>query len=269
MPNAPDALTLVLATQRSGSTLLCGDIESLGGLGRPRESFLGLAEQAEHESVSEDDVLERIARGATESDPRIGAVKMMVRQAPAVDAVIRGGRQRRPLVALQHVVEWALERFERVFMVILVRNALDEAISSVVASSTGLFHATDVADIRAASAADLVPEDLNPRILNQLPRLLAERRVVTQIGKEYSDRALMLSYDELTRQTERTTDRLIAHARAQGFAPHRTSVTRTTMKVIDEDLSDRLRESFLAYLSTETGLQVHSRTARPPSPDPP
>ena len=256
MPHALDALTLVLATQRSGSTLLCRDIESLGGLGGPREYFLGLAEEAEHGSVSEDDVLERIARGATESDPRIGAVKMMVGQAPAVDAMIRGGRRRGQRVALQHVVEWAFERFERVFMVILVRNALDQAISFVVASSTGFFHASDVADIRAASAAELVPEDLNPLILAQLQRFLAQRRVLTLIGEEYADRALMLSYDELTRQMERTTNRLVAHARAQGFAPHRTSVTRTMMKVIDEDVSDRLRESFLAFLSTETGLQV-------------
>jgi Stf0 sulfotransferase len=256
MPNNLDALTLVLATQRSGSTLLCRDIEGLGGLGDPRESFLGLAEQAERESVSEDDVLERIARGATESDPGIGAVKMMVGQALTVDAVIRGGRPRGQLVALRHVVEWAIGRFERVFMVILVRNALDQAISHVVASSTGLFHASDVADIRAASAADLVPEELNPLILAQLQRFLGQRRVLTRIGEEHADRALMLSYDELTRQTERTADRLVGHARAQGFAPHCTSVTRTMMKVIDEDISNRLRESFLAYLSTETGLQV-------------
>ena len=256
MRNAPDALTLVLATQRSGSTLLCRDIESLGGLGRPRESFLGLAEQAEREAVSEDDVLERIARGAMESDPGIGAVKMMVGQAPAVNAAIHGGRQRNQQVALQSVVEWALGRFERIFMVILVRNALDQAISWVVASSTGLFHATDFADNRAAFAADLAPEDVNPLILAQLQRFLAQRRVLTLIGEKYADRALVLSYHELTRQTERTTDRLIAYARSQGFAPQRTSVNRTMMKVIDDDLSDRLRESFFAYLSTETGLQV-------------
>ena len=80
--------------------------------------------------------------------------------------------------------------------------------------------------------------------------------MLTLIGEKYADRALVLSYHELTRQTERTTDRLIAYARSQGFAPQRTSVNRTMMKVIDDDLSDRLRESFFAYLSTETGLQV-------------
>jgi uncharacterized BrkB/YihY/UPF0761 family membrane protein len=68
-------------------------------------------------------------------------------------------------------------------MVILVRNALDQAISFVVASSTGLFHAGEIADIRAASAADLVPEDLNPLILAQLQRFLAQRRVLTLIGE--------------------------------------------------------------------------------------
>ncbi len=263
MPAAPDALTLVLATQRSGSTLLCRDIESLGGLGSPREHFLGLAEQAEHEAVSEDDILERIARGATDSDPRIGALKMMVGQAQTVDAVIRGGGQRNPMIAMQAVVEWAFERFERVFMVVVVRNAVDQAISHVVASSTGLFHATDIADLRAAPAAELVPGDLNPLILAQLGRFLAQRRVLTQIGEEYADQALMLSYDELIGQTEQTTDRLVAHAVAQGFSPHATSVTRTMMKVIDQDLSDRLRESFLAYLSTETGLRgQQTRTPR-------
>jgi len=254
MPGSLDALTLVLATQRSGSTLLCRDIESLGGLGGPREYFLDLVEHAQHESVSEVDVLERIARGVTDSDPGIGAVKMMVGQAPVVDAAIRGGRQRGPLVALPRIVEWAFERFERVFMVILVRNAMDQAISHVVASSTGIFHATDVAEVQAATAADLVPADLNPLILAQLRRFLVQRGVLTQIGEEYADRALMLSYDELTRRTEQTADRLIVHARTQGFMPRRTSITRTMMKVIDEDLSDRLRQSFLAYLSTETGL---------------
>jgi LPS sulfotransferase NodH len=263
MPTPPDALTLVLATQRSGSTLLCRDIESLGGLGGPREYFLDLVERAEHESVSEADVLERIAHGVTQSDPNVGAVKMMVGQAQVIDAAIRGGRQRTSMISMRNVVEWAVERFERVFLVILVRNALDQAISHVVASSTGLFHATDAEAIRAAAAADLVPEDVNPLILAQLQRFLGQRRVLTQIGDEYADRALMLSYDELTRQTEHTTDRLIAHARAQGFAPQRSSVTRTMIKVIDDDLSDRLRESFLAYLATERGLPAqHARTSK-------
>ena len=248
-----DALTLVLATQRSGSTLLCRDIESLGGLGVPRENFLGLAAQAENESLSEPDVLARLARGATDDEPRTGAVKMMVGQAPTVDAVLRGGRPRGQQAALRHVVDWALDRFDRVFLVILFRNALDQAISHTVASSRGLFHATDAADVEAA--ADALPsEELNPVILAQLQRFLAQRRLLAQVAEEYADRALLLSYDELTGATAQSTERLVTHARAQGFTPHRDAVTRTMVKVIDTDTSQRLRESFLGYLATETGL---------------
>ena len=46
--------------------------------------------------------------------------------------------------------------------------------------------------------------------------------MLTLIGEKYADRALVLSYRELTRQTERATDRLIAYARSQGFTPQRT-----------------------------------------------
>lgn len=249
-----DALTLVLATQRSGSTLLCRDIESLGGMGVPRENFLGLAEQAERESLAEPDVLARIARGATDDEPRTGAVKLMVGQAPTVDAVLRGAaRPRSQQAALRHVVDWAFGRFDRVFLVVLFRNALDQAISHTVASSRGLFHATDADDVTVASDA-LVPEQLNPVILAQLQRFLAQRRLLAQVAEQYADRALLLTYDELTGATEQATERLLSHARAQGFTPHRDTVSRTMVKVIDTELSQRLRESFLGYLATETGL---------------
>ena len=254
MPANLDALTLVLSSQRSGSTLLCWDIESLGGLGAPREHFLGLHEQAARSPVTEADILDRIARGATDSDPHVGAVKLMISYTSFIDAAIHGRQRRGPLPALRRVVGWAAQSFDRVFLVILVRNALDQAISRAVAATTDVYHASDAADLSRVATAELVPEVLNPLILNQLRKVLEHRRVLTEVATEFGDLALLLTYDDLTVRTAATTQRLIAHATAHGFTPRRTTVTRSLLKVIDTERRDRLRESFLAHLRTESGL---------------
>lgn len=67
-----DALTLVIASQRSGSTLLCRDIESLGGMGAPREHFLDFLpgrRTAEIQATTAD-VLAGIERVSDPTPPR-------------------------------------------------------------------------------------------------------------------------------------------------------------------------------------------------------
>jgi hypothetical protein len=257
---SPDAVTLVLSSQRSGSTLLCRDIESLGGLGDPRERLLSL--QRGSGVASEADVVERIARGATEEAPEVGAVKLMVGQAPAVATAVTRRTPRGQADAMRAVVEWATSRFDRVLLVVLVRNAVDQAISRVVATSTDVFHATDAEQARAASLSLAPAEVLNPRILDQLQRVLGQRRVLTEIAADYADRALLLGYGDLTGAVEETTARLVAHARAHGFHPRRSQVSRTLVKVLDAERSQELRESFLDYLRAETGLGEADATAR-------
>jgi LPS sulfotransferase NodH len=102
------ALTLVLGTQRSGPTLPCRDIASLGGLGSPDEYFPDILGKNVRPGLSEKDVLERIARGVQDDSPGIGAVKLMVDYASDIDAYIRGGgKPVPPYEAVQNIIDWA------------------------------------------------------------------------------------------------------------------------------------------------------------------
>lgn len=249
------SLTLVLSSARSGSTLLCRDIASLGGLGFPREYLRGMARQARSGALSEADVLERLAPGVQDGAPGATAVKLMVDQAGPAYAAVTGRRPDSPAAALSGFVTWARAHYDQVLLVFLVRNAVDQAISRVVASETGVFHTTAPGGPGCDGTAAVAPavDDLNPRILAELARVVRDRRALDQVRAEHADLALLLTYDELTEQVGATTSRLVAHARAQGLEVQHPAVTRRLEKVISAERSTALRASFLDYLRTESG----------------
>ena len=246
------SLTLVLSSARSGSTLLCRDIASLGGLGSPREYLKGFDAQARQGSVSASDVLDRLAKGCLDETPGVAAVKLMVPQAGITYRALAGRRAASPTAAMSGVVTWAREHFDRVLLVFLVRNVLDQAISRVYSTETGIFQSTDA---RFREAGGVLPEieGINQRILAQLGGVLRNRGILHEVLAEHSDIGLLLTYDELTRQVEKTTSKLVDHARAQGFQPHRDVVTRKLTKVISAERSSSVRDSFLEYLKSESG----------------
>lgn len=246
------SLTLVLSSARSGSTLLCRDIESLGGLGKPREFLKGLDAQARREGVSESDVLDRLAKGCVDDAPGVTGAKLMVPQSPITYRALTGQRAADAGEAMSGVVSWAREHFDRVLVVVLVRNILDQAISRVYSKQTGIFQSTDPA-FRAAGGKLPEVEGANQQILAQLPRVVLNREILHGVASEHADIALLLTYDELTRQVERTTTKLVEHALAQGFQPHRDVVTRKLTKLISPERSSAVRASFLDYFMTESG----------------
>lgn len=242
------SLTLVLSSTRSGSTLLCRDIASLGGLGSAREYLRGLGTDA-----SEADVLERVARGVQDDAPGVGAVKLMVPQASAVCEALTGRGGQNDAAAVSEVVNWARARFDRVFLVVLVRNALQQAMSRVVAKETGIYHSQGAA-YREGREEPLDVDKTSRRILEALPSVLRHRAVLHAVAAEHADLALLVSYDELANHVDDTTRRLVAHAREQGFDPHSDTVTRKLTKVIPAEESAALRDAFLDYLTNETGI---------------
>ncbi|MEZ0578828.1 hypothetical protein [Nocardioides sp. MH1] len=245
------SLTLVLSMQRSGSTLLGRDIESLGGLGIPREHLRGLDKQSR--PPSESDVLRRLGDGVDEADPGVTGLKLQVHQVRSVCRAVTGGQVDGTAEAAAAVVDWAFARFDRVFLVVLVRNALDTAISQVVVKETGTFLSTKPA-LREAGAPLPVIEDVNRRILDELQKVLRQRAALQAVATEYADSALLVTYEQLTTELERTTERIIEHARAQSFEPREAHVTRTLEKLISAEQSETLREGFLDFLRTEPGL---------------
>lgn len=252
----PTALTLVLSSARSGSTLLCRDIASLGGLGAPREYMKGLDAEARarrrSELLSEAEVIARVARGIREDAPGVGALKLMLPQASTTYEAI-SGRRLPPDKAMARVVEWARKRFDRVLLVFLFRNTIDQTISRIVAHETGIFHSSDQAFRDSDDGLRFEIEDMNARILAELGAVLRNRTMLHSILAKHSDIALALTYDELTRDVDLCTARLVAHAREHGFEPRAETVTRTLTKLISPERSASLRASFIDYLATETG----------------
>ncbi|MDZ5621236.1 Stf0 family sulfotransferase [Nocardioides bizhenqiangii] len=244
------SLTLVVSSARSGSSLLCRDIRSLGGLGFPKEYMTGLDKQALEEPVSEQNVLERLARGCQDDAPGVAATKLMPGQAGFTYQALVGHSAPRS-EALPGVISWARERFDRVFLVFLVRNAVDQAISRVVAESTGVYHSTDPA-FRTPEYATHAIEDMNAQILWRLSWADQMRNALLTAHAAHADLGLLVTYEELTRHVDETTSRVVAHARAMGFQVKNEVATRNLQKVISPERSSRMRESFLEYLRTET-----------------
>ena len=262
----PHSLTLVLATSRSGSALLCRDLKSLGGLGFPEEHLTGLDKQVRRGPVSETDVLERLARGCQDDAPGVAAAKLLVSQAGFTFHALTGHPAESSSDAMLGVVSWARERFDRVLLVVLVRNALDQAISRAVAQATGIHHATD----RAYDALEATPppaDQLNEQILVELVSVERSRKPLHSVLSANADIALPVTYEELTAQGESTTSRIVARARAQGFEVRREVVKRRRGSTTGTDRSDEIREGFLDYLTRETGaLPEHSVDSPQPVP---
>ena len=262
-PDRPHSLTLVLSSARSGSTLLCHDIASLGGLGFPREYMKGFGSAADWESVSEADVLDRVARGGRKGAPGVAALKLMVPQAAPTYRAITG-QQLRPADAMNRMVVWARERFDRVLLVFLVRNALDQAISSAIAKETGVFHSTDPRFAGGVTEVGIEDDGLNRRILHHLSLIVRNQQILTAVHAEHADLGLMLTYEGLTRDIDTTTQALVATARAQGFEVRREVVTRKLTKIISDDRSAAVRDSFLDFLRSEPGIWPSGHAAEFP-----
>jgi LPS sulfotransferase NodH len=252
-PGDLHALTLVLSSPRTGSTLLCRDLASLGGLGSPREYFRGFDNEVRTSEVSEADVLARLARGVQDGAPGVGAVKLMAQQARSVAQALTGERAASPAEAMSTVVTWAQKRFQRVLVVLLVRNTLDQAISRAVAEATGIYHSTSKG-YREKGEQPLDGVDINDLVMRELPVVVRDRLTLQAVAQAHEDVALLVTYEQLADHPDDTTRRLVAHARQHGLEPHRTTPERRLTKVISTERADAIRRSFLDYLGSEPGF---------------
>ncbi|MCA8899613.1 MAG: hypothetical protein KDA53_00010 [Hyphomonas sp.] len=245
------AITLVLASQRSGSTLLCRDIESLGGMGAPREYFLDIVGRSARNGLTEADVLDRIARGVKPEAPGIGAVKLMVSYAPRIDSYIRGAEAVAPQKAVQNIIDWAQERFDRVNLIALVRgNSLEQAISRAVANMTDVWHRHEAGmkDGNPYAGAKLPTRALNLAILEALPGVIRQTGVIRHIVRANPDLCGLIKYEHLAASLEDSSAQLIAHARKVGFEPTETVATRSLQKLIDKDSTEVFKANFKAFM---------------------
>lgn len=249
-------LVLVLASQRSGSTLLCRDITSLGGLGVPKEYFLDILGKKGRPDLAENDVIGCLEKGRDPNAPDVAGVKLMVNYASKIDGYIRGDAHVGAPKAINNILNWARLRFDDVVVFALVReNSLDQAISRAVANATDIWHRNEAAVKRKDPYADvdLPIKALNMDILSSLPATVRQNQIIRQVARENPKLCRLIIYENLAASVEGTSEALRQHASAHGFSPEKTVATRSLRKLIDEDLSKEIKNNFKQFLNRQLG----------------
>ena len=244
------AATFVIATQRSGSTLLSRDIESLGGLGGPGEYFLKLLKD-KTKTATEADVLACIEKGVRDDAPEVGAIKLMINYAPKVDALIRNAPPVDLNAALQNVMGWANARFDHVTWIILIRDdLLEQVISRSVSQMTGVWH-RDASQSDPHEDMQLQRWQLNLRILENMHRAAIEQRALKRLAKTNSARCLVLKYADMCDDPLGSAEKIAKHAAQNGMQAKSTVPVRNLAKVIDQDKVDEIKKNFKVFMARQ------------------
>ncbi len=252
-------LTIVLASQRSGSTVLCQDVTAVGGLGVPNKYFLKLIGKNKPQNPGEQPVLKAIIQGQDPERPEAAAIKMMLNQAPPIATYIDGAAPLPPAQATQRVIDWARDRFERVAIIALVRdNSLDQAISKAVANASQTWHQDSEAKKnekagKPAQDFDHSSDSFQLEILKALPLFIRQKKIIQKIVRQNTDIAHLLRYDDISAQPDETAQAIAAHTRALGFSPQGQPSNRTLKKLVDSDRSAQIKASFRAFLERHSG----------------
>lgn len=245
----PHSLTMIFASQRSGSRLLCDDVASLGGMGHPREQFNKILPW--QETLGPDDVFQAMADGHARGAPEVASVKMMVSQARPINRYLTGETAVPETQAMQNIIDWSKTRFERIMVLIIVRaNPLDQAISRIVARKTKIYHSPegDHTDTDLVELMHRADPDFRWKILRELCLIKSETDTLRSVAETNSDITLLVRYEDLAASVETYSSRLIDHAGSLGFSPQNAVATRRLSKVIDRSQVDAIKRDFAAFV---------------------
>lgn len=253
----PHSVTLIFASQRSGSKLLCDDVASLGGMGRPREQFNYILPW--QDTRGEQDVFDAIASGATRRNPDVGSVKVMVSQVRPINRYLTGQTSVPEPEAMQNIIEWSKARFERVMVLVITRDGqLDQAISRIVARTTQIYHSPKGTheDTDLLNVMQSVDANFRWKILHEVCLIKSETDMLRTLAQDNPNLALLVHYEELTASVENTSLRLVDHARSLGFSPDHEVATRKLSKMIDRAQITAIKQDFVAFLHDQIGEWV-------------
>lgn len=241
-------LTLILGTQRSGSTLLCREVEGLGGLGVPEEHLLPLLRPPRPDLYGPGDVIRALEEGIAPDLPRVTGVKLMVSYAGPIHHYVTGREAVDDVEALLGVIGWAQEAFEAVALFAIRRQPLiDQAISRARAQLTDIWHRNFADAVDAVPA--VAPALLYEEILRELPLVLAESAALDEVISACGESVLTLDYDHLVEDRAQVLAAIGAHAQASGLLPLGRQADRPLRKIIPPAEGAQIRAGFEAWLS--------------------
>ncbi|GHA48413.1 hypothetical protein GCM10008927_11860 [Amylibacter ulvae] len=250
-------LTLLIATQRSGSTLLRSDIQDLGGMGVPGEHLMPLIrkdkkafKQGGDLTVSEQDVIDLIAKkGGDDNSPDVYGLKLMVSYADHVNWMLGGEKETHPVQAAQNVIDWAYRTYDAVNLVSVVRpSILDQSISRAMAKTTGMYHMPQGDGAYDPYAQTEIDDDLlNFAIWREVPIVINHMRNLQSILDANQDKVLKIEFRELTKNQTESNLRIVEHARKFGFEPHKNLAERKLKKLIKKERSEQIKQNFFNF----------------------
>lgn len=273
-PAEMDGLTLVLGSQRAGSSLLCRDLLGMGGLGAPEEYLVPLirrSRRAKGALPGPEEILERIGRGRRADAPRIGALKLMVNQAQFLDRSLRRAGLASRADALDHVLDWARQRFPRLVVFTIRRaNPLDQAVSRLLARETRTYHRRDggaedgtgetgggETGAMTDGLAGLTLDDaFFWRVFREIAVISEETELLDAVAARNPDICHVVAYDDLAATPGRCREAIHAHATACGLRPARVDVTRELRKVVTGRDAGRLKDGFRAFAEARLAAWV-------------
>lgn len=183
----------------------------------------------------------------------ISSLKLMLSYAPrVVKAVYPDLNGLKPTQSrLDHVgviklfIKIIEDRFKNVPIFLLTRdNILEVASSRALAQLTQVYHTTE--DTSELKIYELIPEDvILDKIMENLPKVVRENRMLHMIKDSYGARVLHIEYDDLANNHEYVEGRVKDYLAGFGLDFSQASFKRLhNKKVVPQTLKDQFIEKF-------------------------
>ncbi|GMG83564.1 hypothetical protein LNKW23_27770 [Paralimibaculum aggregatum] len=260
--------TIILATQRTGSTLLCSEFSAMGGLGKPGEHFLPWLRAAAGGARLPRPEFEAIAERGRGRAGTVG-VKLMADYLPKLarawlppDAVPEAddvAASAAMLLALE--AEWgpaAIFRIDRA-------DRFDQALSRHLATATGIYFRTASGEERRDERAGTLSQEaaletFTPQRLEQILQDIAlETDFLDRVCARLARPVCVVEYEALASRREAVLAACCAHA---GVPEPGRWPERWMTKVVDRGQRDRFRARAEAAWAERraTGLRLPETT---------
>lgn len=261
MPNL-----IILATQRTGSTLLCSELGAIGGLGQPGEHLLSWRRARGAGQRLDVPALAEASAPGLDADGWVGH-KIMSDYLGELAAAWGGGGPEAGPAHQARFIEWLCEHIGPTAVIRISRSdRLDQALSRYLAAETGLyFRAVDgicqYGDTGHRSSLDVAVDGLSLARINRIiGKINREEAALDAVCARLDALVLQIEYEALAADREETMARCLGHA---GLPVAEPLPPRWMAKVVAPALRLRCRDRLLALW-----LEAQGRRARFPELDP-